>query len=291
MKAIIKPLFPNTRGRSAAARIGLRRSPVAQAMDPTQRHQRWSTGVVTKYGLNAGSPGWCFESLVHLMNGRMRIALNQTFGPRIQFHTHSATQNVFHRGYSEPMEQVLQDRTITRYVPLRVDSSARKEASAAPQPLGAPAPGNELERAFLNKKNGERNSGTETRSFWPAMSRTLLLAERVFTKTVRSRFEVITNEQGPAESAQRIERKVRRVDSGLRPVPQDFVMSPAKAAARANTVKAIRNRAPSTMKAEVESGKPSAPPAPAFDVTRIADEVMRQLDRRVVAARERFGKI
>jgi hypothetical protein len=42
---------------------------------------------------------------------------------------------------------------------------------------------------------------------------------------------------------------------------------------------------------ETDSGKGNSRPKPVIDTARITDEVLKQLDRRLIAARERMGKI
>jgi hypothetical protein len=93
--------------------------------------------------------------------------------------------------------------------------------------------------------------------------------------------------------ARRIARQVCREEQGPLGPPPDILSGPPAVHGRGDFVLELPRFVPvKELSAEsTPNALPGAPPAMPFNVVQLTDEVMRQLDHRLIAARERMGKI
>lgn len=104
--------------------------------------------------------------------------------------------------------------------------------------------------------------------------------------------EVAGHDGAGSEVAAGIVRRAQRVEE--RPAGQS--PDPVFAASAPHPSRDAVERSESPRGRESSAGSsleefPATPPAPPFNVSQLTDEVMRQIDRRLVTARERMGKI
>jgi hypothetical protein len=125
----------------------------------------------------------------------------------------------------------------------------------------------------------------------PAMTLAVAPARAAQLSSVLHQHFSTRREAVVTEVSRRLTRRVRRVDE----VP---VFRPAMALVRKEAPAAAPNRPPFEAAAgqspfERQSGRHTLPAAavPELNVERLADQVLKQIDRRVVARRERMGQI
>jgi hypothetical protein len=254
-------------------------------------HLRWSAALGSKYGLRKRNYGVGAESLVYLLLGRSRLIVTQHSEPRIQFNSRNVLQNIFSLNFSSTAQLIARERINTRYVHLRSDSHMSREL-ASPVANNISVASEHYSKtvnlpAAKPRIESHPEAGAQPRIF----SGVRLANNRAHVRPLRSRFEIISEENGAEAGAKQILRKVRRIDADLRSIRQDFVVNSNASPSRTSTIEKTQHQSEWPSDAKSMSAKSFAPLQSGLDVTRIADEVMQQLDRRFIAARERIGKI
>jgi hypothetical protein len=141
-------------------------------------------------------------------------------------------------------------------------------APAAPQALTAPPP------------------RWEARMLRPAIAQAVLQRTRNVEETVRHLRLATAAARNAADAARRVVRQASRMEE--RPAPQPMQLRTTVTAAPA-----IRGEAPEEHipgHAQPAAAPPAAATAPAINIDTLTTQVMDQIDRRVVAWRERMGR-
>ncbi len=127
----------------------------------------------------------------------------------------------------------------------------------------------------------------------PAAARTLWLSPSASSTRVRLRPNAITHDGTAPEMTTRIARRLRRVEEALPFSSEPRVVAGAVPTRGFDEVVGTPARRPSRDASPLHCSELGAtdPAAPGINVTQLTDEVMRQIDRRLVALRERMGKI
>src|SRR5262249_17445561 len=126
-----------------------------------------------------------------------------------------------------------------------------------------------------------------------AAPRTLARSPSASTTSPGARRNAITHDVAAPEMTARITRRLRRVEEAL-----PFSSEP-RVVAGAAPFRGVDELVGASARRSSRDGSPlhrselsaSAPMTPGINVTHLTDEVMRQIDRRLVALRERMGKI
>jgi hypothetical protein len=125
-----------------------------------------------------------------------------------------------------------------------------------------------------------------------AAARTLWLSPSASSTSVGLRPNAITHDGTATEMTTRIARRLRRVEEALPFSSEPRVVAGAVPTRGFDEVVGTARR-PYRDGSPVHRSELGAtdPAAPGINVTQLTDEVMRQIDRRLVALRERMGKI
>ena len=287
MRATIKPLVSNALSRTRVAPSLL--GQYALRVPPMRTYDRWSANVIARYGAKIGTPGWCPASLVHLRTGGARAVWNRYFGLRVQCSSQFSLQNNLHAAHFFPERILLRERTI-RGASTAADLFGRAASQIAR--CNSPTGPNDINPRLAASGTAARirSMPSETNVLWPPLAKILLSREGAVTQMLAARSALTVDEHPPIELARQVGQKVRRVETGWSPVPRDILV--ASAATRSyGTANGSRMRPTPSRQVEEEFGKQALPSAVAVDVKKITDEVMQRIDKRIVAARERMGKI
>jgi hypothetical protein len=253
------------------------------------RHYIWASGVLEKFRRQPSKAGGRPQGFIYVGTQRW-FALSHTWqkfmSGQQRLELRLAVNNVFPRqtiiasGKTFPAEKQGQPArllpyrgTTVSFVPSwypvekwRVHSTPQVDSGLRPAPSLNYHTGDTLPPVLalrsvnLHSRNGQNTAITET----------------TFTQL------------GP-----RIHRKLQRVESGPTYHTEESDSWVSRTSPRRDFI--VESQAPRVLnRSAVTTGSdhaPAANPAPALQMGEIADEVMRQLDRRLIATRERIGKM
>lgn len=249
------------------------------------RHANWAGALTGKFRAQTDLRAWRPQEFVYgLHSWRKLFFLRNLQQFRFeQRHSHRAGP-VINNFFLLQRNSTYPSVALTN--PAAADHSGRRENVQEQQllPLALPR----QERCLPKERTFSRSAGRPIVSVNTASAisfHEILLRRRMLR-------EIAGLDGAGSEVAAAIVRRVQRVEE--RPTGQS--MDPVVAA---STMRLSRNAAeisepPRTRESSAGStfeAFPAAPPAPPFNVTQLTDEVMRQIDRRLVSARERMGKI
>jgi len=250
--------------------------------DRLARHLRWSA-VISRAFLRADGPRqWRPTTLTFGLRAKRMLALvSRVLNFRLSWPRREQTLSVTNNFLAQPILYVLEGNLLT-------DRDSRR------QTLGP----REMPLAFRQshvRQTFSHFAGLSEHHIWvqrSAGARPLWLPPSAGTMTVGLRPNGILREASAPAMTTRITRRLRRVEEApLAPEPrlvagtplargfEEIVETPAR--------KLYRDASPLHGSELGANG-----PVPAgINVTQLTDEVMRQIDRRLVAVRERMGKI
>jgi hypothetical protein len=265
------------------------------------RHAAWAAAIAERFLQRVDRRGVARPTLVDLAIPR-RYAIPSKHINR-QSHQH-------HQNHRQAVSNVFTNTVIWQLLPRcgRIDSQRGRFDSKQPSGLR-----NDASRSLtathltqfatkqlpLNPSLPLKNHASDAESRPAAIGAGspffLLSTRRLNVPAYEKRMEYAEDSR-KADVAARIARQHRRyelsrTEMAREPAP---IFSPLPASRTSRTLE--RNiSSPIASKTNVESsgaeGFPSRTAAPVVNVTLVADEVMKQLDRRLVAARERMGRI
>lgn len=275
----------------------------SQALGAASRHLRWASGITSRLALRSRWPGLHPETMTVTHPFRVLILRLQT----LLRHTHSQTlmyspalhptatsspgqnsQTEAYRQLIAPHQTIVErNHSSTSFV----REIMRHTASLA-QPVGAIRRNRTVE--FVDKIAPPRISRLVPGNSGSAAS---LAIPRPRRANAQSGSEQDHPESVSESLPERVARKHRRIEArpfmqprGL--APQIFAAPTPEEPAVSHTTLA-RRRTQQRFAEPVESPtRPhSAPQAPNINVAQITDAVLQQLDRRLIGARERMGRI
>jgi hypothetical protein len=279
---------------------GVRRSsPKTRAEQRIQlQHSAWAAAIVGRFS-QGKRLSMCPESLVFLDVARRRVLMLRTLQPKFQVTNNYLSQLttllttttylkevVHHSGTAlslpkqQPLSPVLQ-RPERSFLPPSSTLLIQREIRERTQPAFLPV--DARPRPMLRLAAG-------TTSF----EHGLPLQKKRLHKMKHGDETTLTLESKPSLLAMRVVRQLQRVETrGIgEQSAAELVTSPVPAAER---VFAIAQANPRKQRLEaVEESLPerrNARPAPEINVAQLTEQVLNQLDRRLVAARERMGRI
>ncbi len=178
-------------------------------------------------------------------------------------------------------------------------SRLRQTPDEAALPFSAGAPGAQPTAGLSPVESVLSRSKPVLIGFIPAMSARVRLQREVFTglpKDVITRGwsptrEIVETNSNPGSIVKRITRQVQRVDENPFLLQRNLVHHLAPSPSSESDLAFSRTLPTTGIEYPVEAAKASSPWVPAMNLTQLTDEVVRQLDHRLVAARERMGRI
>lgn len=249
------------------------------------RHLQWAGALSARFRQRDGLPGWRSNTFIFGLRAKRWLLLLRRV---LQFqvsrpqpgHTLTVTNNLLKRQIS-----IVRERLPAPWQGTRSRVPVRRAA-----PLFA------LPQRFLARmgtlspveQNPERRLWLRTH----AASAPLLFQPPAQRMTQIMGQNGAAADAGPLEITTRIMRQFRRVEE--RPFSREPGWAPGAPAPRGSepVLEAPARKLRRDMDSTLDFGRvATVPPPAALNLTQLTDEVMRQLDRRLVAARERMGKI
>ena len=286
MKATIKPLFPRAQSKPTGDSIVW--PSLFAHMSRVLRHRIWSGRVFVKHSVVRRDARWYPQNLIQLFGRRKLIAVSRILAPRLQFYVNKSIQNILPPNFSFRERLIERERIAFSHSPTSTDLSPGNMATIQPY---------WRTKLLEDKPQDARLRFTATASVAHlqkripsrALIQSLLDPESILARTLHPRRQPRQSEPSTWETGRRIEQKLRRVEDRLVPVQRDLLKSAATESPTNGW--SARTRAAEPPEWAEGRGKVMSASAPEFDVKKVADEVMQQIDRRIVAAQERFGKI
>jgi len=237
-----------------------------------RRHRHWANRVALKFQLQPGRALWQPQDFVHTSAGawfvRQNLHRSQLLHPHfnIEFRiAHTLKREVL----LSPMEQ----------------ASSQTRMIAVPQ-------WNPIEKLILSplasQSEHTRMLATTIHSSTPTHSFVRLLRSEKRVTRVLNELETVFNQTG-----ERIIRKLQRVESRTGYFSSELTCAPASTASRSGLVFESATPISSMMNHQRNESESTAisSAVPSPNIGAITDEVMRQIDRRLIATRERMGKM
>jgi len=247
------------------------------------RHLRWSAAISRAFRRADGLPRWPPASLTFGLRAKRMLSLMRP---------------VLNVRLSWP--RVEQSLSVTSHVLAQRAFDVRKGSShtgldSRSRTLRPP----DMPLASRHSQVLQTLSRTERRSEHrftvqgPAAARTLWLSPSAGSTSLGLRPNAITHDGSAPEITTRIARRLRRVENAL-----PFSSEP-RVVAGAAPIRGLDEIVGAPVRRSYRDASPvhrselsgSAPTTPGINVTHLTDEVMRQIDRRLIALRERMGKI
>ena len=277
----------------------------ARTLAIVSRHIGWALGVTSKFGCAARWPGLQPRAMIFARGSMLRIMRLQ---PLLR-HVPSAVSAL--RAAALSLERPLRPNGLPG-LPATASQSAALSASGVPGIRMTHLPAEQKLLRFA----GSSPSG----NVYTTRKRTIDFVERIMALPIA---RSVALRAAPADSAPfspgrmhaprrmpldesqfnesglpgNVLRKHRRIEDRAFLCPRDAKSTVAAAAMIPEGVVAhrprARNRTPEKTEMPFESGPRTMPhsPAPAVNVAQITEAVLQQLDRRLIAARERMGRI
>ncbi|HMI52376.1 MAG TPA: hypothetical protein VK525_12745 [Candidatus Saccharimonadales bacterium] len=289
MRAAIKQIRLNC-STAAGERPGALQIHTMAVKPPLLRHGRWSSAIANKRGLLVPGSTWHPEKFTFWLGASARRAPQLGLRPLLQLHFSANIRNVFPAPASRVYEQTAGGGMRFQRGPLTVRRSQGVDHAASPDSIMRTG------KLPLRGESGAlRLFGAlrlvELHSFSPIFSNVVFARERLLTRLLRSRIAEDANDEKPSAIAKRIGQKARRVESGHIPVPRDLLAKRAGIFSSSDSLESGGGPLRSATNGNETYRKTPEAIVPPMDLKKVTDEVMQQIDRRIVANRERFGKI
>lgn len=251
-----------------------------------KRHTAWTGSLMERFRLQLDRMGWRPEKFVFNLHGwKQRLFLRNLQQFRIEQHEWHVAGSIVNNFF--PRQHNLES---TAFLPAKRIDAGRPQRDRDSQPTQLwPFPSRYQERELPLKRTLSRCSSRPIAGDGAAA--TPIFRDSIEVRRRTPRF-ITGNDEGPGEIAARIVRQVRRVEERPSVRSHGPVLS-APVMRAANEVQETpqrRRTSEITASGAVET-LPTTLSVPPFNVTQLTDEVMRQLDRRLIAARERMGKM
>jgi hypothetical protein len=301
MNLISKPAFLK---RPQFARQTLRRpgAPIEKECGGSARHLRWAMGIVSKHGRRTQWPGICPEAMTLARAFGLRVFRSQTIVNSARAEGRLLATAVKERGAVNARELKRQPErrlqlaaspaaTAGRNRTVSPSAGAFPQAKTQPKAFASPESGTRIVE-FIKKISASRIV-RQTNGKAPAEGQLPLIRTDRSVQRLRA---CVVSDRGGAVLPEGLMRKHRRIEEHpfLRPREAAPKMKPAVEKEQPTRI----YQAPARLRAHedffsMESARRrgATSPAPSVNVAQITDEVLRQLDRRLIAARERMGRI
>lgn len=256
--------------------------PLARA---SARHGAWAGALAKKFRQQVNLPGWRPQALVHSLSARRSFLFLRNLQ---KFHLQR-----YSRTAATIVNNFFQQQVVLSSAVLTAPHTANARFLPRPQARQSAEIFPALQRHESVRLPVER---TIDLFRWSPARTGNASAEISFHDAIEVRRRILRAAAGPdavpAEIAARILRQARRVEERPAGQPVETVVAPsvvrvAGSVPEPSQVMPVKEISTSP----AFSSLPSTPLAAPFSVAQLTDEVMRQLDRRVVAARERLGKM
>lgn len=271
-----------------------RAAPVSMQRGRCSPHLSWAHAIAGKFSLNANLRGLSHPSLIDLAIPARLTIRSEYFGWSSQhIHVGAILSLLCNRHFL----QLRSNRILT--IQNNADRAARTGGESNASRFGRFWEASPLTRvrSELSNHTGARSGGEKTKSGAGDAQSSGSIFQRPgpsFRGNRGLRVEYL-DDHGPSDLVFRLTNRHRRKDMTRTDLARAFGAGPSVLTDRAP----LRVEGPGAHPAG--TGKPhdlsaepagrSVPSAPAMNVSLVADEVMKQLDRRLVAARERMGRI
>lgn len=256
-------------------------SPLSLA-EMAARHLRWSAAIAGAFRRANALPPWHPTTLTFGLRAKRMLSLvRRVLNFRLSWPRLEQTLGVTNNFLAQP---VLYFR----------EGSSPTGRDSRSQTLGP----REMPLAFRHshvRQTFSHDARVSQHHIWPhgpAVARTLWLPPSAGTMSVGLRPNAIQRDARAPEMTTRITRRLRRIEEApLSPEPRMVnVAAPARGFEEILEAPARKLHRELSPVHHSYLGA-SAPHPPGMNVTQLTDEVMRQIDRRLVAVRERMGKI
>lgn len=310
MKATPNRSFLRLARRADSQRWAASRPRIGRLAGVVPRHARWAQQLLARVMHRRTGRGWFPETMIAALAGRAPIYLLQRFMTDTWNVTQSAAPPAPGKEGFRMRDRVVPIRgeqgvhaVVQNFFPVQFRREATREPSTVLSPMilmpSQLVPGlvvrDRLETlsagsaSSLRRRRMRREAGSET-----AGGPLLLSRKRSVAANSPEGGEELP--WGAGNVLANLARKHRRVES---PAPAAIGAQTAVVAATPRyseeTTAANRDAAAARQarvgEHEMEQGNTSRRTEVPFDATRITDEVLKQLDRRIVAAKERRGRI
>ena len=251
-----------------------------------KRHTAWTDSLIQRFRLQLDRMGWRPEKFIFNLYGwRKRLFLRNIQQFRLEKHEWHAAGSIVNNFFPQQ-----RNRESTAFIPSRLIDAAHPHRDRESQHMQSwSLPARYQERELPLKRTLSRYSSQPIAGDGAAA--TPIFRDSIEVRRRTPRF-INGNDEGPGEVAARIVRQVRRVEERPSVHPHGPVLSaPVVRAANEVHEPPQRMRTSEITASGAMETLPTTPSVPPFNVTQLTDEVMRQLDRRLIAARERMGKM
>jgi hypothetical protein len=244
-----------------------------------RRVAAWPGAAGMRFHLRQSPVRWMRERLWLLTRIEPRVRVNVNLRNEVHFSSTAATPLFARVIFSSTASTPLSARVIQRYATMRAHVR-----TAEPRLASSQAPVIRPEISGRKAAPG-RQVPLESR-VWPRSARTTMPAHP-FSRQPSNESPIIA----------RLAQRARRNDGVPIDLPARLVRRPAPASATTISNGLSERGAAATATNYSRSGslpaQPFQPPVspPPVNVERLADQVLRQLDRRLIASRERMGRI
>jgi len=271
-------------GTPKAPSAAKERTPLARKL---LQHQRWAGAIKERFRRQSSILAWHPESLVYSLLARQwfllfRSSLQSHFQRQSSSPAHTYVSNTFRQQLVLPSRLL---RSSEKAVESTVLSNAVRRnqlpAQRGPQPPRSVAP--YRQSTLARRVEVIRSLGTHT---------CLALQNSIEISRQTIRRERAGADLPVGQIGARITRQMRRVDRV--PLSQSLESTPTLEPKRKTGDFVLDKFRPLPQKETPQATRLESVPAVTpqlFNVTRLTDEVMRQIDRRLIASRERLGKI
>ncbi|WHZ15380.1 MAG: hypothetical protein OJF52_002224 [Nitrospira sp.] len=289
---------PDTRQAEHVHRNGhdpsRRAAPVSMQRGGCSPHLSWAHAITGKFSLNANLRGLSRPSLIDLAIPARLTIRSEYFGWSSQhIHVGAILSLLCKRHFL----QLRSDRI--QMIQNNADRAARAGGKSNASRFGRFWEASPLTplRLELSNLTGARSGGSATESragYAQRFGCTFNRPARSSSGSLGLRVEYV-DDHGPSDLVVRLTSRHRRKDMTRTDLARAFGSGPSVLSGRWSlAVEGAGAQPVGTGKPHDLSAEPagrSVPSAPAMNVSLVADEVMKQLDRRLTAARERMGRI
>jgi hypothetical protein len=283
MQVIIKPIRALRRaGRSSRAKGKSVQFRKAGERTIVSRHSNWSSAIVARHSPGFQRGRWLSLDLVLRAANRKNRATVFSYWPHYHFH-------FFDNFLSRPVAALPEQSR-----PHAGTLFAFRESRTVPPYQAAGRTLLDLSRIGATPAPGRDNTsrhGVISRYFVPQAIKSRVMLDTTNAEVLASaprRFTLISDTGNLLQPGKRISNRVVRSESAYLPVSRAFVSQgvPAADVRGPNEPNSTSKSSSPNFDSFEAVAKPSAP----LDIHKLADEVIQQIDRRIVATRERFGK-
>ncbi len=271
----------------------------ARPRPQTCRHPAWVQAVMARFLHRAALHGTAQEKLIHLLALWRSSLFFRNLRPQIHLSVHGLLQQFFSRGHTAVLRRAFVQGGPQQHAQTAPGSRLPQTPNGTALAFSAGATGGEPTAGLSPVESIVRRSGPVLVSFLPAMSALVRLRREVITRLHRdvitrgrsTRRETVETDSNPNDIVKRITWQVRRVDENPLPLQRNLVLHLAPIPTSGSDLTLSHTRPATWSEYSGEAATAISPFQSAVNLTQLTDEVVRQLDRRLVAARERMGRI